>query len=412
MKEIIVIGGGASGLVAAITAAKSNNKVTIIEKNTNCGKKILMTGNGKCNYWNEDISINHYYSSNKEILTNILTNENKKSVMDFFESIGIIPKIKDGYYYPASNQATSIQTALILEAKLSEVNMINNEEVLSIKKQGKKFIINTTIKEWTCDKVILATGSKAIPKTGSDGLGYKIASSFGHTIIKPLPALVQLIGQESYFKDWQGIRSDVEVSLFEDKKLIKTSKGEIQLTNYGLSGICIFQLSSLVSRGIYQKKEEQIQINFLYPFSIHTEEEFILWMDKRNHLVKGRTISDLLDGLLNYKLINLILKLSKIKREITWNQLTLKEKQLLGRNLTKLTVNIKETNSFESAQVCTGGIPLSEINPNTMESLKQKSLYIVGELLDVDGECGGFNLGFAWITGLLAGSSMKETITK
>lgn len=408
MKEVIVIGGGASGLLAAIYAAKSRCKVTILEKNKVLGKKILITGNGKCNYWNEDQSLNHYHTYNEEILENILTNKNQQEILKFFDSIGIIPKIRDGYYYPYSNQATSIQTALIKEAELQGVEIITETEVLGVKKENSNFKINTNNGIYTSKKVILATGSKACPKTGSDGSGYKLATSLGHSIIEPLPALVQLKANAPYLKEWHGIRSDVSVSLIENNKQISTQIGEIQLTDYGLSGICIFCLSGQISRGLSQNKKEQIKINFLHPFNLNTKEDFINWMNKRNNKILNRTISDLLDGILNYKLINLILKLSKIKRDTYWDNLTLSEKSLLGSNLTNFLITITGNNSFDSSQTCTGGIPLTEINPHTMESLKTKGLYITGELLDIDGDCGGYNLTIAWITGHIAGVGVSN----
>lgn len=403
MRDIIIIGGGASGLLAAIYATKTGRKVTILEKNKTCGKKILITGNGKCNYWNEAQSLNHYHTNNIEILKNILTESNKQEILNFFDSIGIIPRVKDGYYYPFSNQATSIQTALLTEAKIQGVEIITETEVLSINKDNNNYQIITNNGKYLCNKVIISTGSYACPKTGSDGLGYKLLTSLGHSLITPLPALVQLKANTPYLKEWHGIRSDVSVSLIENNNPIATQTGEIQLTDYGVSGICIFCLSGQVSRGLYQNKKEQLSINFLHPFNINTKEDFIKWMTNRNKKVLNRTISDLLDGLLNYKLINLILKLSKIKRETRWNNLSTEEKYLLGNNLTNFTLDITGTNSFESAQTCTGGIPLTEINPNTMESLKTNNLYITGELLDIDGECGGYNLTIAWITGMLAG---------
>lgn len=407
MSKIIVIGGGASGLLAAIYAAKAGNKVTLIEKNKTLGKKILITGNGKCNYWNSDQSLNHYHTNNKEILKQILTKDNQNEVLNFFSNIGIIPKIKDGYYYPYSNQATSIQTALIKEAELCGVEIITETEILNIIKENNYFLIKTNNKIFKGDKVILSTGSKACSKTGSDGIGYELAKSFGHSIIEPLPALVQLKANESFLKEWHGIRSDVKVSLIENNNTIASQVGEIQLTDYGISGICIFSLSGQVSRGLYQNKKEQISINFLYPFNINSKEDFVTWMNERNNVVLNRSISDLLDGILNYKLINLILKLSKIKRESNWKYLTLKEKLLLGNNLTNFILDITSTKSFDFAQTCTGGIPLTEINSNTMESNITKGLYLTGELLDTDGDCGGYNLTFAWITGYIAGSSIK-----
>ena len=408
MANIIVIGAGASGMVSAIYASKYGNKVTLIEKNSILGKKILITGNGKCNYWNEDLSLNHYHSTNHNLINNIITEENMEEISLFFDKLGIIPKIKDGYYYPYSNQATSIQTALIKEIELNHINVLTNIEVIDIKKENNKFIIKTSKQTLTSDKVILATGSYAAPKTGSNGIGYEILMNLGHHIITPLPALVQLQANESYLKEWHGIRSDVEVSLIENGQSVKTETGEIQLTNYGLSGICIFQLSGRVSRGLSMKKQEQIKINFLFPFKVDSVNKFIIFMNNRNNLIKQRSISDLLDGLLNYKLINLILKLSKIKREDSWTNLTFSQKQVLGNYLTNFLIKITGTNSYDNAQTCTGGLSLTEINLHTMESLKIKNLYITGELLDIDGDCGGYNLSIAWITGMLAGKGVNH----
>ena len=409
MSRILVVGGGASGMVASIYASNKDNEVILVDKNNNLGKKILMTGNGKCNYWNKDISLKHYNSSDLDILDKIITEDNKLEIEDFFDRLGIIPKIKDNYCYPSSNQATSIQTALVLECELRGVKVLNNEEVLSVIKKDNCFEVVTSNRKLLVDKVILATGSKACPKTGSDGIGYKIAKSFGHSIIEPLPALVQLKLDASFLKEWQGIRSDVCVSLYENNKLIKQENGEIQLTDYGVSGICVYQLSSLVARGLYNSYKEEIEINFLSSLNINNEVEFVSFFDKRNKNVVGRSISQLLDGILNYKLINMILKNVWISRDDIWDNIDIVKKRELGRYFTKLRLSVVGTNSFDSAQVCSGGVRLSEINPLTMESLKENGLYIIGELVDVDGECGGFNLGFAWISGYLAGRSVGDT---
>lgn len=406
--RVLIVGGGASGMVCAIYAANNSNEVILIDKNNNLGKKILMTGNGKCNYWNKDISINHYNSSNLDILDKIISDENKLEIDNFFGRLGIVPKVRDNYCYPASNQATSIQTALILECQLRGVKIFNNEEVISIIKDGDCFEVVTSNRKIIVDKVVLATGSKACPKTGSDGFGYKIAKSLGHSIVKPLPALVQLKLDCSFMKEWQGIRSDVSVKLYENNKLIKQECGEIQLTDYGVSGICVFQLSSLVARGLYNDNKEEIEINFLNSLGINDEDEFVSLFNDRNKKVLGRDISQLLDGILNYKLINLILKISRISRDSKWDNISLDNKRELGKNLTKLRLSVIDTNGFDSAQVCSGGVDLKEVNPITMESLLVDGLYIVGELLDVDGECGGFNLGFAWISGYLAGKSLGD----
>ena len=410
MQEIVIIGGGASGLVAAITAARKGKKVTILEKNNIIGKKILVTGNGRCNYFNQDQNIGHYRSQNPELLEKIITKSNLEKVLQFFEEIGIEPKIKNGYYYPYSNQAVSIQNALITEINNLDIEIKNEIEVKEIKKQNNKFVITTNEKNITADKIIIATGSKSAPKTGSDGIGYEICKKFGHTIIKPLPALVQLKGNEKYFKEWNGIRADVTISLYENNKQIAHETGEIQLTDYGISGICVMNLSGRVARGLYNGKKEYVKINFLEGLNIKTLEQFVEFMNKRNNTMKNRTISELLEGIINYKLVNVLLKKSKMTNTLKWNQLSDEQKLELAKNIVELKLDIRDTNSFDKSQVCSGGVPLNEIDTNTMESQKTKGLYIIGELLDCDGDCGGYNLTWAWITGMIAGNYVGEDI--
>ena len=402
MSRVIVIGGGASGLVAAIYAAQTND-VVLLEKNSKCGKKLLITGNGKCNYWNEDFNVSHFNSSNLDLLKKIISADNKNKILRFFDEIGIVPRIKNGYYYPMSNQAISIQTALLKQAKLSKVVIKTESEVIDVKYQDK-YQVKTKDETYECEKLIIATGSMAAPNTGSTGDGYRILSKFNHSLIKPTPALVQLISKGSFLKKWSGIRCDAKLSLYEDNCLIKQSLGEIQLTDYGISGVCTFQLSGLVSRGLSLQKKEVIEINFL-PW---LKKDFINYMDMRNSKVKSRMISELLDSFFNYKLVNIILELSGIKQDELWENISLEKKNKLKINLTCFKLQIVDTKGFEHSQTCTGGIPLSEINLNTMESKKSKNLFITGELLDADGQCGGYNLGFAFITGMLAGSGVND----
>ncbi len=404
--RIIVIGGGAAGLIAACFSVNKDNEVIILERNNICGKKILVTGNGKCNYWNSNQGLEHYHSTNKEVIPQIITPRIQDEAKNFFENIGIVPKVKNGYYYTYSNQATSIQTSLILEAKLSGVKIENNIYVKDIIKKENQYCIKTNNKDYLADKVIIATGSKASPKTGSDGNGYELVKKIGHSIIKPLPALVQLIGKEKYFKEWAGIKQDVEVSLLENDVFIKKEIGEIVLTDYGLSGICVMQLSGIIARGLDCGKKETIIINFA-PWIGNTTEAFINWMNMRSKKVLNRNITEILDGILNYKLVNLLIKNSKIKKEAKWQELNEQSKIILAQNIMAFRQKILATNSFDKAQVCSGGVPLTEINPKSMESLKNKGIYIVGELLDVNGDCGGYNLGFAWMSGILAGEDIS-----
>ncbi len=405
MKNVIVIGAGASGLIAAIYAKSKGNNVILLEKNEICGKKILATGNGRCNFWNENQRLEHYRSSNFEKIEKIINNKNREEILKFFEKIGIEPKIKNGYYYPNSNQAISIKKALELEAKKQNVTIKTDSEVVDLKKEKEDFkVILKNGQEIISNSVILATGSKAAPKTGSDGIGYQICKKFNHTIVKPLPALVQLKADGKFLKDWEGIRTDVLIKLYENGKKIGEEIGEIQLTNYGISGICVFNLSGRVSRGLNENKKENVRINFLNSLNINSSKDFIEWMNKRNLLVKDRSIFELLEGVLNYKLVNVLLKKSKINNNMKWEELSLSSKNDLAENITSFELDIIGTNSFDKAQVCSGGILLNEIDVNDMQSLKVKGLYIIGELLDVDGDCGGYNLEWAWITGMIAGS--------
>ena len=389
--KVCIIGGGISGVVSAIYASK-NNDVTIIERNSSLLKKLLLTGNGRCNYFNSNKDISNFNSNSD--LTNLITETNLNRVLDFYDSIGIIPKIKNGYYYPYSNTALSIKEALLKELENNKVNIITDTLVEDIKRVEDKFLINNEL----YDKVIISTGSKAYPKTGSDGIGYNLLESLGLNIINPLPSLTSLIGSEKYFNDWNGIRCDVKVSLFENNSLIKEEIGEIQLTNYGISGICVFNLSGLVSKGINKGKKEVVSINFL-PF-VDNIEEFLI---ERNNKLKNRTIIELLEGLLNYKLVKVILKKSNIKEDIVFDKIPNKDD--LYNNLVSFKLEIKDIKGYDFSQVCSGGLDLNEVDLNTMET-KIKNLYVIGELLDIDGLCGGYNIMSATLTGIIAGSNI------
>ena len=404
MSDIIIIGGGPSGIVTAIKAKNKNNNVIVLEKNNTPLKKLLLTGNGKCNYFNEIFSTKNYHSMNIDIVDKIISDKNLNSVKEFFDNLGIIPKIKNGYYYPFSNQATTIKNVLLREAELKGVNIICNSEALDIEKKDK-FIIKCTDKEYTCDKLVISMGSKAYPKTGSDGLGYSLLEKLGHSIIKPLPALVQLTSNFKYLKDIDGVRTDVYMELFEDDKYIDSESGELQFTNYGISGICTFNLSNYITRGLDEGRSEVIKIN-LVPF---IETLITPWMDQYSKKNSNKNLTELLEGFLNYKLVNMILKVSNLKGTNYYKDLTNEEKLELCKNLRSLKIEITGTKSFDNSQICNGGVPLSEINYQTMESNIVKDLYITGELLDMNGNCGGYNLTTCWISGLLAGKDIGDS---
>lgn len=404
MTDVIIIGGGASGFVAAITAKNENTTVIILERNNNPLKKLLMTGNGKCNYLNEKYSLNNYHSQDIDIVNKIIKNKNIEMAKSFFEDLGIISKIKNGYYYPFSNQATTIQNALIEEAERKGVEIVYNTLVTDIEKITDGFKITCGDKTYLTHKVVLATGSKAYPKTGSDGMGYQFLKKFNHTIIKPLPALVQLESNNKYLKEWDGVRTDVRLELFEDNNYISFEEGELQCTSYGISGICTFNLSNIITRGLDSGKKEVIKINFV-PF---IDTLITPWLDKFSKKNPHKTIKQLLEGILNYKVVNIILKASNINQDKYYYELSNKEKLILCKNLRSYKIEITKTKDFSSSQICNGGVKLTEINEDTMESKLVDGLYITGELLDMNGNCGGYNLTLCWISGLLAGKALGE----
>ena len=380
--KIIIIGSGASGLAAGISLLRCGYDVTILERNNIIGKKLLLTGAGRCNFFNSDQNIVHYHSSDKDILAKIITSDNIHLVEDFITSLGIVPKVKDGYYYPFANQAYNMKellerTYLDLGGKIKY-----NYLVEKIEKKNSLFLINDTI---SCDKLILATGSKAYKMTGSDGIGYQLAKKFNHHIVKVLPSLTSLITREKI--NLKGVRVDAKVSLYEDRVKVREELGQVQFTDYGLSGICIFNLSYYAIKGLNKNKKELITID-LMPF-----------MDKVSF--KNKKVYDLLLGFLPNKMIDYILKTLDISKDVYYEDLSNDKKQELTKILKEMEFNITSYKEFDFSQVCSGGVSLREINPLTMESIFVKNLYIIGELLDVNGDCGGYNLTFAFLTGIL-----------
>lgn len=401
MCDIVIIGGGVSGIVSAIKSFNGRNRITILERNDKCLKKLLLTGNGRCNYFNDDTSISNYHSMREDLLDKVINSDNMSCVLDFYNELGIIPKIKNGYYYPFSNQASTVRDALMFEVMKLGISIKYNYLVEKIERSNNKFIINDSI---VCDKVIIATGSCSYPKTGSDGMGYDFLRKFGHNIIKPLPALVQLNSDFKYCRELSGIRSDVILSLYEDDEFISSSVGEVQLTDYGISGICTFNLSHFVTRGLDVGKKEVIKVNFL-PF---IKDNYMEWFNTYSNKHNDKNIYMLLCNILNYKLVKVILKVCSIDNEIYYNELDYNSRSLLIDNLTNFKFNIVSTKDFNFSQVCNGGVSLDEVNLSTFESLIVDGLYITGEVLDINGNCGGYNLICAVISGILVGDDLSD----
>ena len=403
-KRIGIIGGGAAGMLAAIGAVKEGADVTILEKNERIGKKILMTGNGKCNLSNLDFSIEAYHSTNLDRVFRIFERFTVEETIHLFEAMGLFVKEKNGYLYPASEQASAVLDVLRYELHYSGVHIITDATVSSIKPKTTKngepcFTVICKKDTYEFDSVIIACGSKACPKTGSDGMGYTLAKQFGHKIIKPVPALVQLKCKEDFFKAIAGVRCDATLQLLIDDKEIVVERGELQLTDYGVSGIPVFQLSRFASYGLEDKKKVQILIDFL-PDVTEADLEKIIKIRYAIH--NDRTVEEFTTGTLNKKLAMLFIKLAGLKsNELVSN---IKEEQIVAMfmQMKNLAVTVTETNSFANAQVCAGGVSMNEVK-DTMESMLVPDLFFAGEVLDVDGRCGGYNLQWAWASGCMAG---------
>ncbi|MGI6070623.1 MAG: NAD(P)/FAD-dependent oxidoreductase [Blautia sp.] len=382
-KEILVIGGGASGLMAAIMAAREGAKVTLLEHNPAVGRKILATGNGKCNLTNVITRPDAYRSSDPDFIPGILEQFPVSKTIQFFSELGIYTKNRDGYLYPYSGQASSVTEVLRMEAEHLKVKIKTNAHIQFLSKEGDKW--NAVAEGWSYkgDCVILACGSKASEIAGADGSGYELAGALGHSLIKPLPALVSLICKGAEFSKWAGVRIEGIVRLCVEGEALKAERGELQLTNYGISGIPVFQISRYAARALDEGCRVSLKLDFFPDFD---EEALEAFLRKRRENTPYKSSRDLLIGLFPDKLIPQLLK-----------------KENLVQAIKEYPLQVVRTQSFEHAQVCSGGVDTHWVDPVTLESKLHKGLFFAGELLDVDGACGGYNLQWAWSSGAAAG---------
>lgn len=398
--QIAVVGGGASGMMAAIAAARNGAEVVILEKNKKLGKKLLSTGNGRCNFTNEYMSEKCYRSDHPEIIPKVLRNFTEEETVSFFREIGILAKSRDGYLYPQPDQATAILDALLMEMRRLHVKMFCGCTVNKILRNGSEYEISAGKKTYHADKVILSSGSLAAPQLGASGEGYEIASSFGHRISPLVPALVQLISDDDYFQDLAGIRIDASAAIFVEGRKISEDRGEVQLTSYGISGIPVFQISRFASKAIHAGQNVEILLDLLPD---QTKDRLVAELQRLISFDGKRRAEQLLTGYFNQKLIPVLLIRAKINQGTFASELAAEDLHRLADIIKNFDVSIIGTKSFEQAQICAGGIDLSEVDPYTMESQKIHGLYLTGELLDADGICGGYNLQWAWTTGWTAG---------
>ncbi len=384
-RQVVIIGAGASGMMAAIWAARNGAAVTVLEQNEKPGKKICATGNGKCNFSNLVMPEDAYRGRHPEFVKDAFTQFSVKDTVEFFKELGIFPLDRNGYLYPRSNQAQSVVDVLCMEASHLGIKIKTNEQVTAIEtaKNGRNFQILTGGWHYEADALILANGSKASSISGSDGSGYELAKNLGHRIIPVYPALTALKCRGPAFKAWAGVRTEGKISLFIDGKFCKDERGELQLTEYGISGIPVFQISTYAVRAVHEGKKAGLYVDFLPEL---TEEETRELLHTRKKACPYKNDRELLVGLFPEKL----------------NRVLASQKHLLSA-IKKFPLEVQDGMSFPQAQVCSGGVDTCQVDEHTMESKLCRNLYFAGELLDIDGICGGYNLQWAWSSGAAAG---------
>lgn len=394
--QIVVIGAGASGLMAAITAARAGAAVTVLEQNEKPGRKLLATGNGRCNLTNLEQLPEKYRSTCREFPAQALAHFGVRDTIAFFSGLGVYTRNRNGWIYPNSDQASSVLDVLLMEAEHLKVKIKMRETVTGIEKTKDGFEVHTEGWKYPCSKVILTTGSPASPIEGSCESGRQLAAPFGHSWIPMLPALCGLRGSGAKFSAWAGVRAEGEVMLLLDGVPIRAERGELQCTDYGISGIPVFQLSRYAVRALSENCPVSLRVDF-FP---DMEEEFLVkLLYTRHEQCSYKSPRQSLTGLVHEKLIRMF-----------WTKGM--DFERLAHCLKNFTFSVRGASSLAQAQVCSGGIPCGEIAPHTMESKLTQGLYFAGEVIDVDGACGGYNLQWAWTSGYLAGSSAarEETI--
>lgn len=427
-REVLIIGGGASGLMAGIASARGGASVRILEKNDRVGRKILATGNGRCNFTNLSSTGQDYFGGSPDFIAEVLALFDPQKTLSFFEELGILPRFEsEGRVYPYSEQAVSVLDALTSELTRLGVEIIVNSTVTSVEKTEKGFIVLISGgRQYRSDSVILAVGGRAGAQFGCTGDGYSIARRMGHQVIEPRPGLVQLIARAEYFNSLKGIRAKGQVALYNSSlsilsegqhKPIAEETGEIQFTETGLSGICIFNLSRHLAEASAMGKTREKQ-----PQKVASRHEtaYILidlvpeislaaLTDKLNERLmhcRHKDLPDFLNGIINKKLIPVLLAECKLPdQHKTCGTLDQAAINKIAAVLKGWPIEILGSKGFQDAQTTAGGVDTREVDAATLESKRIKGLYFTGEVLDVDGRCGGYNLQWAWTTGFLAGSA-------
>ena len=396
MKTVAIIGAGASGLLSAIFCAKNGLDVDIYEQNEKCAKKILVSGNGRCNITNANISKNDYLSENPDFVEYALAQFGYHEFVKFINSLGLLLDVKeDGRAYPLSNEAKSVAQLLQEYAKSLGVRFHTATKITDIKALLKKY-----------DSIVVATGSEAASHLGGNSDGYNFAKEFGHNIIPTYPSLVQLHLTATVAHKMAGAKVDGEVTLYINNKKESSVKGDILFTNYGVSGFSILDISTRASQALLNYEAVSLSINLLPSFTMQQLASHILNISKS---MPSFTILDILIGLIPIKIATNLLDALDIAHATTAELIHIKLAKKIANTLVNWRFDVEETHGFRHAEVSGGGIDTMEINPKTMESFKQKNLYFCGEVLDVVGRRGGYNFAFAWASAYVASQAICRT---
>ena len=391
MKKVVIIGGGASGMMAAIQAARTGAAVTLLEHNEKPGKKILATGNGRCNLTNLVQEPSRYRRSQPDFPWKIITQYPLEDTLAFFSELGIYTKDRNGWVYPYSDQAAGVAQVLELEARHQKVKIKTTEEVTDILREDGQYLVKTATWQYPCDSVIISCGSSASNVEGSSTTGYELAEKLGHTVVKPLPSLCGIRGKDNYYAKWAGSRMDGRITLEIDGETVGEEQGEILFTEYGISGIGVFQLSRYAVRGTDEGKIATYHLDLMPQL---TKEELVKLLLDRQQAGSYKNPQELLIGLLPRKMIDVLVKKTY-------------EPEKIAERLKDWQVPVKGAYALQQAQICSGGVDPRELTEQ-LESRLHPGIYFTGEVIDVDGPCGGYNLQWAWSSGAVAGRAAAE----
>ncbi|MDU5070858.1 NAD(P)/FAD-dependent oxidoreductase [Finegoldia magna] len=391
--KVGIIGAGASGVFAALILKQNYIDTTVIERNANALKKIYATGNGRCNFTNRNVSYKNYHGENPKFTISAIKKFDNYDVIEFFNDMGIPEvELENGKIFPKSLQASSIVKQMMCLANHLEVEFIYDSFVDDVRKNGDVFEVKSNGSLHKFDYLIVACGSKAYKKSGSDGNGYILMKKLGHNIVKTHPGIVQLRLNGDSFKKMSGTKFKANAKLVIDNKEVFEFYHDVLFTDYGISGPTILQLSGEAIRAKNKGLDVKIRID-----TVDLDEnklyEHLIYIISLNYYKK---INELLVGLINDNLIEEVLNQAGINYDINVCELSKEEVYKLAHTLKNLEFSVSGYKDEDSGQITCGGIDTDEINPSTMESKKIKNLYIIGEIMDVDGDCGGYNLQWAF----------------